>query len=94
MAVLRRLFGKPNSKNAFGSNIKRLLSAQFAEIIKHKQKIENKFLPLYIFYTFAPPKGTEFSAVGSALRSGRRGRWFESSNSDKLDHQVGLFLFI
>ena len=37
-------------------------------------------------------QNTEFSAVGSALRSGRRGRWFESSNSDKLDHQVGLFL--
>ena len=33
-----------------------------------------------------------FSAVGSALRSGRRGRWFESSNSDKLDFIVGLFL--
>ena len=26
---------------------------------------------------------TECSAVGSALRSGRRGRWFESSNPDK-----------
>ncbi len=26
---------------------------------------------------------SEFSAVGSALRSGRRGRAFESPNSDK-----------
>ena len=50
-----------------------------------------KSLPLDIFYTFAPPKGTEFSAVGSALRSGRRGRWFESSNSDKLDFMSGFF---
>ena len=27
-------------------------------------------------------RNSGFSAVGSALRSGRRGRWFESSNPD------------
>ena len=39
-------------------------------------------------------QNTEFSAVGSALRSGRRGRWFKSSNSDKPGQiWVGLFCF-
>ena len=39
-------------------------------------------------YTFALPKGTECSAVGSALRSGRRGRAFESPHSDKSDNRI------
>ncbi len=29
---------------------------------------------------------TGFSAVGSALRSGRRGRLFESGNPDKIEY--------
>lgn len=45
----------------------------------------NSFFLLFyqILFTFATPKLlAEFSAVGSALRSGRRGRAFESPNSD------------
>ena len=38
-----------------------------------------------------------FSAVGSALRSGRRGRWFESSNPDPLQRSqmvaITIWLF-
>ena len=42
----------------------------------------------HFYYTCALPKGTECSAVGSALRSGRRGRAFESPHSDKSDNRV------
>ena len=45
-------------------------------------KIFKNFSVLYICTIFAPSKVTECSAVGSALRSGRRGRAFESPHSD------------
>ena len=41
------------------------------------------FLFLVFYRIFAMSKVTECSAVGSALRSGRRGRAFESPHSDK-----------
>ena len=41
------------------------------------------FSVLYKCTIFAPSIVTECSAVGSALRSGRRGRAFESPHSDK-----------
>ena len=47
------------------------------------RKSLKNFSLLHFCYTFALPKGTECSAVGSALRSGRRGRAFESPHSDK-----------
>ena len=40
------------------------------------------FSDLSKYTIFAPSKVTECSAVGSALRSGRRGRAFESPHSD------------
>ena len=72
---------------------------------------DRRFLPiLQIFEHFSCKKCTRFrilvylctrksgfSAVGSALRSGRRGRWFESSNPDskrwKGCHFLPLFSF-
>ena len=45
-------------------------------------KIFKNFSVLYICTIFAPSIVTECSAVGSALRSGRRGRAFESPHSD------------
>ena len=40
------------------------------------------FAYLSLIRTFVPAKASESSAVGSALRSGRRGREFESPLSD------------
>ena len=45
-------------------------------------KIFKNFSVLYICTIFASSIVTECSAVGSALRSGRRGRAFESPHSD------------
>jgi hypothetical protein len=44
---------------------------------------KNKILKCYIAYQ------SGCGAVGSALRSGRRGRWFESSHPD---HAINLFV--
>ena len=45
-------------------------------------KIFKNFSVLFFCHIFATSKVTECSAVGSALRSGRRGRAFESPHSD------------
>ena len=59
--------------------------------------LKGVFLPLY----WLPGRGSflrDVAQSGSALRSGRRGRWFESSHPDKIGRSafvVGCpFIFI
>ena len=52
---------------------------------------KNYSVPFFIcIFAPAKQKRSGFSAVGSVLRSGRRGRWFESSNPD-LSKETGLY---
>ena len=48
-----------------------------------QKKSAKNFVIIKNCITFASLLKSGFSAVGSARRSGRRGRWFESSNPDK-----------
>ncbi len=47
-----------------------------------RQLLRQKFLQFYFFLYLCRAINAGCSAVGSALRSGRRGRWFESSHPD------------
>ena len=60
---------------------------------------KNYSVPFFIcIFAPAKQKRSGFSAVGSVLRSGRRGRWFESSNPDLLKetgwYAACLFCFL
>ena len=64
----------------------------FSYVQIFSRKSLKNFSLRHFCYTFALPKGTECSAVGSALRSGRRGRAFESPHSDKFDKREKSFV--
>ena len=51
----------------------------FTQIFSH---FSHKKCTRFRILQYLCTRNSGFSAVGSALRSGRRGRWFESSNPD------------
>ena len=89
-----RIFSPLLYQLSYGTNIIAFCECKDRRFLPFQQIFEHfscKKCTGFRFLQYLCTRKSGFSAVGSALRSGRRGRWFESSNPDLKQVEDGSF---